>query len=107
MGTTSPVYSISAARRPARHHWRPWRGVWRRVSSRDGRQPAGRDGGNGRNGCSILRSTRKATTSSTEPGGAANGLWTAPHSERSPRPPSRSLAYEGNRECPAEFLYAI
>src|SRR5919112_5685870 len=96
MNTTSPVYSISAVRRPARHHWRHWREVWRRASSRVGRQPAGQDGGNGRNGCSILRSTRTVTTSCTEPGGAANGLWMAPH----------SLA-KGIRVWPADILYPV
>src|SRR5215212_9114692 len=80
MGTTSPEYSTAAAQRPAQPHWRPWREVWRRANCRDGRQPAGPDGGNGRNGSSILRSTGTATTSWRGPDDAANGPWTAPRS---------------------------
>src|SRR5215213_7456330 len=77
MGTTSPEYSTAAARRPAQLLWRPWREVWRRANCRDGRQPIGLDGGNGRNDCSILPSTGMATTSCRGPDDAANGFWTA------------------------------
>ena len=100
MGITSPGYSTSADRRPARPSWRPWRAAWRRANCRDGRRPAAPVGGNGRNGSSIPPSTGKATMSSGM--GTAYGRRTAPLRTDA----SIALRKKGIETCPAAVSLA-